>query len=105
MIKGIIFDLDGVLVDAVDLHYQAFSRAIKLFGFDIPPAIHGLTYNGLPTTVKLEMLSQISSLPRDLHPFINEMKQVYTQELLNQKLKPNLTQINLLKALRDRGMK
>lgn len=105
MIKAVIFDLDGVLVDAVELHYQAFSRAINLFGFDVPPAIHGLNYNGLPTTVKLEMLSQISSLPRGLHSFINEMKQVYTQELLNQRIKPTLTQINLLKTLRERGMK
>ncbi|NBT59917.1 HAD family hydrolase, partial [bacterium] len=105
MIKAIIFDLDGVLVDAVNLHYQAFSQAIKLFGFEVPPAIHGFNYNGLPTTVKLEMLSQVSSLPRSLHSFINEMKQVYTQELLNQKLKPSLSQINLLKKLRERGMK
>jgi HAD superfamily hydrolase (TIGR01509 family) len=105
MIKAVIFDLDGVLVDAVTLHYQAFSRAINLFGFEVPPAIHGFNYNGLPTTVKLEMLSQFSALPRGLHAFINEMKQVYTQELLNQKLKPSLIQINLLKTLRDRGMK
>jgi len=105
MIKAVIFDLDGVLVDAVTLHYQAFSQAINLFGFEVPPAIHGFNYNGLPTTVKLEMLSQFSSLPRGLHSFINEMKQVYTQELLNQRLKPSLLQINLLKTLRDRGMK
>lgn len=105
MIKAIIFDLDGVLVDAVSLHYEAFSRAINLFGFEVPPAIHGISYNGLPTTVKLEMLSQVSSLPRGLHSFINEMKQVYTQQLLNHKIKPSLTQINLLKTLRERGIR
>ena len=32
MIKGIIFDLDGVLVDAVDWHYKALNLALHLFG-------------------------------------------------------------------------
>lgn len=105
MIKAVIFDLDGVLVDAVEIHYQAFNRAIELFGYQVPPAVHGSSYNGLPTTSKLEMLTQVCSLPRGLHGFINEMKQLFTQELLLEKLKPSTEQKNLLKELRRRGLK
>jgi len=32
MIKLIIFDLDGVLVDARELHYEALNRALKSIG-------------------------------------------------------------------------
>lgn len=105
MIKAIIFDLDGVLVDAVEIHYQAFNRAIQLFGFEVPNAVHGFSYNGLPTTAKLEMLSQVCGLPRGLHGFINEMKQNYTQEILLERVHPSVSQINFLKELRRKGLK
>ncbi|MGV2828481.1 HAD family hydrolase [Myxosarcina sp. GI1(2024)] len=34
MIKAIIFDLDGTLVDSVDLHAQAWVEAFKQYGYD-----------------------------------------------------------------------
>jgi HAD superfamily hydrolase (TIGR01549 family) len=36
MIKAVIFDIDGTLVDSVDLHAQAWKGAFKHFGKDIP---------------------------------------------------------------------
>ena len=36
MIKAVIFDIDGTLVDSVDLHAQAWKEAFKHFGKDIP---------------------------------------------------------------------
>jgi beta-phosphoglucomutase len=35
MVKAVIFDLDGVLVDATDWHYEALNDALGLFGFEI----------------------------------------------------------------------
>ena len=35
MIKAIIFDVDGTLVDSVDLHAQAWQAAFREFGHDI----------------------------------------------------------------------
>jgi len=103
MIKAIVFDLDGVLVDTVELHYKALNRSLNLFGFEVPPAIHGITYNGLPTQSKLEMLTQAGGLPRGLHSFINEMKQSYTLELLQKEIKQREEQISLFKFLKERG--
>ena len=34
IIKNIIFDLDGVLVDACDWHYESLNRALIKNGFD-----------------------------------------------------------------------
>ena len=36
MIKAVVFDIDGTLVDSVDLHAQAWKEAFKHFGKDIP---------------------------------------------------------------------
>ena len=77
MIKGIIFDLDGVLVDAVQIHFQSLNKALALFGFTISEFDHEKIYNGLPTMTKLDALTQRQGLPVSLHPFIAEMKQVY----------------------------
>jgi len=105
MIKGIVFDLDGVLVDAVSIHFEAFNSALKLFGYEVPPLIHSLHYNGLPTSSKLELLTQSHQLPRGLHGFINEMKQKFTRELLIQKIEPKQELIDTLKMLKAKGYK
>ncbi|WP_244574490.1 HAD hydrolase-like protein [Cohaesibacter sp. ES.047] len=75
-IKAIIFDMDGVLIEAKDWHYEALNRALLLFGYEISRFDHLTTYDGLPTRKKLEMLSAERNLPRSLHSFINEMKQI-----------------------------
>jgi phosphoglycolate phosphatase-like HAD superfamily hydrolase len=36
MIKAVIFDIDGTLVDTVDLHAESWVRAFKHFGIDAP---------------------------------------------------------------------
>lgn len=87
-IHGVIFDMDGVLIDAKDWHFEALNRALGLFGYQISRYDHLVTYDGLPTRDKLEMLSIESGLPRGLHGFINRLKQSYTEELVHARCKP-----------------
>lgn len=105
MIKAIIFDMDGVLIDAKEWHYEALNRALSLFGLSISRYDHLTTYDGLPTKKKLEMLSLERELPRDLHSFINEMKQSYTMEIVHSKCKPRFAQEYALSTLKARGYK
>ena len=64
MIKLVVFDLDGVLVDARDLHYDAMNLALA----DIAPECvisreeHLSTYDGLPTKKKLGLLTEHKGL-------------------------------------------
>lgn len=78
MIKAIVFDMDGVLIDAKEWHYEALNKALRLFGYEISRYDHLVTYDGLPTSKKLEMLSMEKGMPRKLHHFINDLKQQYT---------------------------
>jgi len=105
MIKAIIFDMDGVLIDAKEWHYEALNRALSLFGLSISRYDHLTTYDGLPTKKKLEMLSIERELPRELHPFINAMKQSYTMEIVHSKCKPRFAQEYALSTLKARGYK
>lgn len=105
MIKAIIFDMDGVLIDAKDWHYEALNKALGLFGFGISRYDHLVTYDGLPTKKKLEMLTIERGLPRGLHNFINELKQIYTMEMIYQKCKPVFCHEYALSRLKSEGYK
>ena len=87
-IKAIVFDMDGVLIDAKDWHYEALNEALNLFGYEISRHDHLTTFDGLPTRVKLEMLSVERGLPRKLHDFISSMKQIYTMQMVASRCKP-----------------
>lgn len=87
-IKCIIFDMDGVLIDARDWHYEALNKALAIFGFEISRHDHLVTYDGLPTKKKLEILSSHTQLPEQLHGFINDLKQVFTMDITMTKCAP-----------------
>ena len=103
MIKAIIFDMDGVLIDAKDWHYEALNKALSLFGFEISRYDHLVTFDGLPTSRKLEMLSVERGLPRSLHKFINEMKQQYTMDYVYTCCKPRFIHQYALSRLNAEG--
>jgi beta-phosphoglucomutase len=56
MIKLIVFDLDGVLVEAKNIHFDALNDALGN-EYEISWAEHLSTYDGLKTNQKLDMLS------------------------------------------------
>lgn len=102
-IRGVLFDLDGVLVDATEWHYEALNRALRLFGFDISRYEHLSSYNGLPTRRKLEMLSVEKGLPVPMHGLLNRLKQVYTRDEILTKCRPVFEKEYMLHRLQREG--
>jgi len=105
MIKAVIFDMDGVLIEAKDWHYDALNNALELFGHKISRHEHLTTFDGLPTSRKLDMLSVERDLPAKLHSFINEMKQAYTMEIVYTRCKPTFKHQYALSSLKKLGYK
>ena len=104
-IKAVIFDMDGVLIEAKDWHYEALNQALELFGYKISRYDHLVTFDGLPTKKKLEMLSMERGLPKGLHTFINHMKQLYTMQYVYTKCKPLFCHQYALAKLKAEGYK
>ncbi|MBK1973980.1 HAD family phosphatase [Campylobacter sp. TTU-622] len=104
-IKAIIFDMDGVLIEAKDWHYKALNKALKLFGMEISRYEHLTTFDGLPTKDKLKILSLDKGLPLSLHNFINELKQQYTMEIVHSLCKPRFYHEYALSRLKNEGYK
>lgn len=105
MIKAILFDMDGVLIDAKEWHFEALNEALKLFGCEISLYDHLVTFDGLPTRDKLNMLSDLGKIPRDLHPIINKMKQKHTMRMILNKCKPLFAHQYALSKLYSEGYK
>jgi HAD superfamily hydrolase (TIGR01509 family) len=105
MIKAILFDMDGVLIDAKDWHYYALNRALEHFGFTISRESHLSTFDGLPTRQKLRMLTASRGLPEGLHDFLNNLKQNYTLEISYQRCKPVFNHQYALSRLKADGYK
>ena len=105
MIKAILFDMDGVLIDARDWHYEALNRALEHFGYSISRESHLSTFDGLPTRRKLDILSSSSNLPIGLHDFLNDLKQAYTLEISHQLCKPSFNHQYALSMLKNEGYK
>lgn len=105
MIKAIIFDLDGVLVNATELHYEALNKALGLFGYEINKEEHFSTYNGLPTSEKLKILSERQGLPPELHEIIKRMKKIYTEEKIDQFCRPSYDKQLMLSSLKKKGFR
>jgi HAD superfamily hydrolase (TIGR01509 family) len=103
-IKAVIFDMDGVLVDAREWHFEALNRALDLFGYHISTEDHLASFDGLPTHAKLEILSTDHGLPRGLHAFINHLKQLYTIEIVHSRCKPRFAHEYALSRLKREGM-
>lgn len=102
MNKAVLFDLDGVLVDACDWHYEALNNALITKGYrPIPRDLHLTVYNGLPTHVKLKLLG----IDEEESIEINRLKQMFTLNTIRQKAKLMPEKIELHTLLKQHGYK
>ena len=100
--SAVLFDLDGVLVDACDWHYLSLNRALEeVVGFSISREEHITTYNGLPTTVKLKMLG----LNEEQSKQAWKLKQDYTLDIIRENGTVYEEKIELFEYLKDVGIK
>ena len=104
-IKAILFDMDGVLIEAKDWHYESLNQALGVFGMPISRYDHLTNFDGLPTKKKLEMLSLEYGLPVELHSFLNTLKQRFTHEIVQRKCRPLFIHENALSKLKFLGYK
>lgn len=105
MVKLIIFDLDGVLVDARELHYEALNRALGDIDkkYVINRKEHLSTYDGRTTSKKLNLLTELKGLPEEMHETVWREKQRKTIQIIKNDMSHDTRMISILKSFKDEG--
>lgn len=106
MIKTIIFDLDGVLVEAKKIHFDCLNDALRKIDdkFVISWDDHLNKFDGLKTDQKLNMLHDERGLSRDHFNVIWNDKQKFTIESLKN-LQPSKQLLDCIVELSNGGYK
>lgn len=89
MIRAILFDLDGVLVDAADCHFLALNRALQeVCGRPVLPKDRDL-YEGLSTRQKLAMMVKEGRISAGTEDAVYRLKQEHTVKLVAERVEPD----------------
>lgn len=100
MLKLILFDLDGVLIDTKWIHYACLNEALG--EYSITEEEHINIYDGRKTTQKLEMLTERKGLPVDRYQEIYDVKQALTMDEIV-KIQPRSHIVDLFRKLTEDG--
>jgi len=103
--KAVLFDMDGVLIDARDWHFDALNEALEIFGVEISRSDHLSRFNGLSTRKKLDMLTSEGLIPSELHEAIQSIKQDRTLRIAAQMCFPIVSHQVLITRLKALGIK
>lgn len=106
MNKLVIFDLDGVLIDSRELHYDALNKALENVDpkYVISRDEHLSLYDGLNTTKKLKMLTERKGLPTSSYDKVWADKQEATFNLVRG-FSPNYFLSAIFSDIKKRGYK
>lgn len=100
----VIFDLDGVLLDSREIHYRTLNDALVVNGYaPISREDHLSTFDGLPTTRKLQLLSQKFGVLSECHDKIWKDKQIATIKAFDE-LKPDYELMTIFSAVAEDGV-
>ena len=90
-IKLIVFDLDGVLVDTKNIHFNALNNALKKekIKYEISYDEHLKIFDGLTTKEKLQILLKRKVLKKNNLKNIIKFKNIYTDTELKKSIKFN----------------
>lgn len=106
MIKLVIFDMDGVLVDACEWHRVALNEALKeVCDYEISLEDHYKIFNGTPTKIKLKKLSEMGVIKEESFQKIEEIKQQKTVETINKFANLRQEKIELMHFLKSKDIK
>ncbi len=108
MIKAVIFDLDGVIIDTAHYHYIAWKRLASEFGITLTPA-HNELLKGVSRMRSLEIILSLGNidLPLEQREQLAEKKNnwfvEYIESIRPEEIFPGV--IELIRALKKKGVK
>ena len=104
-VRLVIFDLDGVLMDSRDMHYETLNTALANYDpkFIISREEHIAKYDGHPTNYKLKLLTKEKGLDPAMYSQIWEAKQAATQDAIFRWYSPDAKLQSIMQTLKSSG--
>ncbi|MBU0647882.1 HAD family phosphatase [Patescibacteria group bacterium] len=100
MIKAVIFDFDGVLVDSERLHFKTHKRALKKFGVDLNVGDYRKLGMAKGSRSFYRKLGEKCGVDLDIER-VQELRHKYFVELI-ESIKPAIGVVDLLDSLKDK---
>ena len=106
-IKAILFDLDGVLVNTTELHYETFRDAIQevVPTYTLSWADHERRFEGMTTRSKLEILAKEGVVQEEQFEVIFQKKQELIWKRIPYLVQPRETLRLMLITLNNQGFR
>lgn len=102
-IKGIIFDVDGVLIDSENLHFSAYQEILKQYHFDLDRAGYNKWFSGKSIEGGIKSLLADNEISVDIERF-KEQKVTLTKKLFQAKLVLNKDTVDFIENVNSRNL-
>ena len=106
MIKAIIYDVDGTMVDSEPLHVEAWDKALQLFSYhlsDLSPTLQATMAGKKPAAIAKEMVEDLH-LDIDSELLLKKKTNIF-MNLIKTELQGMPGIVNSVKRLKEKGYK
>lgn len=103
-IKGLIFDMDGTLVDNLAYHFLAFEEYAKRMGFELSEPL-SLKHNGMHSNEIFKILVGEAIVAEYGAERLNQEKEAVYREIYRPNLKPVAGVVEFIQQAKQAGLK